>query len=225
MKRLLVIICSTLLLAGCQSHRAEEVKFSGTLELTEHSLGAKTGGRLVKLEVYEGSIVKAGQILGVLDRYQQTKRDYERLQEIYKQGGATQQELEYAALAIEDQQIVAPIDGIVLVKVREVGEVLTPGAPVVVLGDRSHLWIRIYVPQRLINRIKMDQPAELTFDGIQQKFKGHVSFVATQAEFTPRNVQTQEERITQTFAVKISLDQPPDFLRPGVAADVSLWIE
>ena len=66
----------------------------------------------------------------------------------------------------------------------------------------------------------MGQSAEIRFDGINEKFVGHVSFITPRAEITPRNVQTQEERVTQTFAVKVRLDSPVDYLRPGVAADV-----
>ena len=71
----------------------------------------------------------------------------------------------------------------------------------------------------------MDQKATLHFDGIQESFKGHISFIAHQAEFTPRNVQTPEERITQTFAVKVKIEEPPDYLRPGVSCDVTLLTE
>jgi len=123
---------------------------------------------------------------------------------------------------LEDQEVLSPADGVVLLKVREEGEVLSAGAAVVDIGDRSHLWVKIYVPEGLINRVRLDQPATLTVDGLKKTFKAHVSFIASKAEFTPRNIQTPEERITQTFAVKVTLDETPDDLRPGVAADVKL---
>ena len=88
------------------------------------------------------------------------------------------------------------------------------------VGDRAQLWVRVFVPEGLINRVRLNQPATLRFDGIRHDFKGHVSFIAPKAEFTPRNVQTPEERVTQTFAIKVVLDEPESFLRPGVAADV-----
>jgi HlyD family secretion protein len=109
----------------------------------------------------------------------------------------------------------------VLVKVREVGETLPAGAPGVVVGDRNDMWVKIYVPEGMINQIVMGQSAAVTFDGLKESFQGHVSFVAPKAEFTPRNIQTPEERATQTFAVKITLDQPPAFLRPGIAGTYS----
>ena len=208
---------------GCgQTHNHDEFKFSGTLELTEHSLGAHASGRLASLFVDEGQSVKKGQLLATLDRFEQVKKDYDRAAVLFKEGGVTAQDLEYAQLALEDQEIISPVDGVVLVKVHEVGEMISAGAAVVVVGDRSSLWVRIFVPEGKINKIRMNQSAALHFDGMKETFQGYVSFIASEAEFTPRNVQTAEERITQTFAVKIILDHPPEFLRPGVAADITL---
>ena len=162
--------------------------------------------------------------MATLDRYEQAKRDYDRVENLFKQGGATQQELEYAALTLDDEQVISPVNGVVLVKVHEMGETVSGGTPIVVIGDRSSLWVRIFVPEGLVNKIHINQPATLKFDGLKQTFQGHVSFIAPQAEFTPRNVQTQEERVTQMFAMKVALDHPPDFLRPGVATDVEMGI-
>jgi HlyD family secretion protein len=80
--------------------------------------------------------------------------------------------------------------------------------------------VRVYVPEGVINRISMNQAATVKFDGMKDRFNGRVIFVAPKAEFTPRNVQTPEERVTQTFAVKVRVEDPELFLRPGVAADV-----
>ena len=218
-KRILLLIL--FFAAGCaRSENSSTLKFSGTLEMTEHSLGAKAVGRLISLSVDEGDEVKQGQLIAALDRFDQTEKDLKRVEQLLAQGGASQQDLEYARLAMDDQRVVSPMDGIVLVKVREVGETLGAGAAVVVVGDRKNLWVRIFVPEGIINKIKMNQTAVLHFDGLEQTFHGHVSFIAPRAEFTPRNVQTSEERITQTFAVKVTLTDPPTFLRPGVACDV-----
>ena len=208
------------LMLGCGDFKAQKLKFSGTLEFTEHVLGSKVAGRIASMAVEEGDKVKSGQPLATLDRYEQLKKDYERSLNLFQQGGATQQSLEFASLALDDQQVVSPVDGIVLVKVHELGETVQAGSAVVVVGDRSKLWVKIFVPEGLINTIQIGQPVKLSFDGLKESFKGHVGFIAYQAEFTPRNVQTPEERITQAFAVKIILDDAPSNLRPGVAADV-----
>lgn len=220
-RKLFYMTVLILLLAGCDGRgNGRSVKFSGTLELTEHSLGAQAPGRLATLLVEEGSEVSPGQLLATLDRFDQAQKDFERAKALFQKGGATQQAVEYAQLNVDDQKISSPVKGVVLVKVREVGEVLAGGATVLVIGDRQDLWVRIYVPEGIINQVKMNEPATVSFDGLGQTFPGRVSFIASQAEFTPRNVQTAEERVTQTFAVKVRLVDPPVYLRPGVAADV-----
>jgi multidrug resistance efflux pump len=213
----------TLALVGCDRLTgSRQMTFSGTLELNEHALGAKSSGRLASMTVDEGSMVQKGQLLATLDRYDQAKKDFDRTSELLKQGGVNQQALEYAGLALDDQQIVSPVDGVVLVRVHDLGEVVNAGSPVLVVGDRSQFWVKIYVPEGAVNRLHMNDPAQLKFDGIAQTFNGHISFIASKAEFTPRNIQTVEERVTQTFAVKVTLDNPPEFLRPGVACDVHI---
>ncbi len=226
MMRSIVIIFVLIVSAGCGFwNSASKETFSGTIEITEHVLGAKVPGRIVALNVDEGSAVKKGDVLATLDRYAQLKKDYERSTELLKAGGANQQEVEYAQLALDDQLIVAPVNGVVLVKVHDAGEIVGAGSAVVVVGDNSRYWIRIFVPQRIINRVALGSKATLKLDGLSQQFNGHVSFISSRAEFTPRNVQTAEERIVQTFAVKIDIDNPPEFLRPGVACDVTIEMD
>ena len=190
--------------------------------MTEHSVGTRAAGRLHTLLVDEGSTVAAGQWLGTMDRIDQARRDYERARSLYEHGGASLQTVEQAGLAVEDQQILSPVAGVVLLKIHEPGEIVLAGGAVVVIGEYGKLWVRIYVPEGFINRVAVGAPATLRFDGLPHAIQGHVSFVAPKAEFTPRNVQTPEERITQTFAVKVALDEVILGLHPGVAADVTL---
>lgn len=201
--------------------RWHQETFSGTLELTEYSVGTRAAGRLTSVKVEEGSQVKAGEMIATLDRYDQAKKDYDRIESLLKSGGSTEQTVEHAQLDLEDQAVTSPIDGVVLVKIHQVGEVVAAGNPVATIGDDRHLWIRIFVPEGLINRVHLNQPANIHFDGLKKEFKGHVIFIAPKAEFTPRNIQTKEERITQTFSVKIALDSIEE-LHPGVNADVTL---
>jgi membrane fusion protein YbhG len=196
--------------------------YTGTLEFTEHGVGARVAGRLSTLQVDEGDEVKNSQLIATLERYDQNKKDYERLSQLSQQGGATRQAVEQAELSLQDQQILSPVEGVILTKVHESGEVVAAGDPVVVIGDRKKIWVKIFVPEGMISRVKMNQAADLKFDGLEKHFKGHVSYVSPKAEFTPRNVQTEEERVTQTFAVKVQLDEVEPFLRPGVTAEVSL---
>ncbi len=211
-----------LFLSSCTVHSKDELTLSGTLEVTEHALGAPVGGRLQELFVDEGQMVKRGELLATLDRYAQTKKNYERTLQIFKDGGATQQAVENAELAYKDQSIVAPVDGVVLLKVHEIGEVVSPGAAVLQIGEINKLWIRVFVPEGVINHVSLNQAARIKFDGLEGTFKGHIDFISPKAEFTPRNVQTPEERVTQTFAIKVVVDDVVPNLRPGVSADVIL---
>lgn len=217
---MLMTLILTVMFTGCGDTPLSKQTFSGTLELTEHQLGPKSSGKVATLSVDEGSLVKAGDMIATLDRYEQTKKDYQRAKKSYQQGGLNLQALEYAKLAMEDQQVVAPIDGVILLKVHEVGESITAGAPVVVLGDLKDQWVKIYVPEGIVNQIQMGAKAVLTFDGLGKQYNGHVRYIATKAEFTPRNVQTPEERVTQAFALKIALDEPDQKAHTGVAVDV-----
>ena len=198
----------------------KQMTFSGTMEMTEHVLGVKAAGRLATLSVKEGDRVAKGQLLATFDRFEQNKKDYARLGVIYQHGGANQQSLENARLGMEDQEILSPLDGVVLVKSAEIGEIIPAGGGVVVIGDPSDQWVKIFVSEDLMHQLSIGQLASITVDGGNKAYKGHVSFIADKAEFTPRNVQTPEERVTQTFAVKIAVDDADKNLHPGVAADV-----
>ena len=209
-------------MSGCSEKKDfKQITFSGTMEMTEHILGVKAAGRLTTLNIKEGDIVKKDQLLATFDRYVQDKKDYGRLEALYHNGGANQQSLENAKLLMEDQQVISPIDGVVLVKNAETGEIIPAGGSVVVIGDPKDEWVKIFVPEDLMHHLSIDQKATVAVDGDDDvAYQGHVSFIADKAEFTPRNVQTPEERVTQTFAVKVSIDNADQYLHAGVAADV-----
>jgi len=210
-----------MLMGGCSEKKDfKHMTFSGTMEMTEHVLGVKVAGRLTTLGVKEGDMVRRGQLLATFDRFEQDKKDYARLAVIYQNGGADQQSLENAQLAMEDQQVISPLDGIVLVKSAETGEIIPAGGGVLVIGDPSDQWVKIFVSEDLMHQLSIGQTAVIAVDGSDKTYKGHVSFIADKAQFTPRNVQTPEERVTQTFAVKIAVDDADKDLHAGVAAEV-----
>jgi len=210
--------------AACGVLGGRTIMLSGTLEMTEHSLGARVAGRIARMRVDEGSRVKKGALIAALDRFDQTLRDYERIRRQYEKGGASRQALELARLDHEDQQVTSPVEGIVLVKVLDSGEVAQAGGTVAVIGETADRWVRVYVPEGFINRIALGAPARVRFDGLRKSYKGRVSTISPRAEFTPRNVQTPEERVTQTFAVKVRLEDPDAPSYAGVSADVTLKV-
>ncbi len=216
------IIIGMIVFMSCRNFLAAHKPFSGTLEMDEHSIGARVTGRVTELSFEEGQAVKAGELLATFERYDEAKRDYERAQKLFAVGGASDHDLENAKLAFEDQQVLSPVDGVILTKVRQKGEIAAAGSAVAVVGNNQKFWVRIYIPEGKINQVSLGQAASVKLDGVSRHFPAHVTYISTQAEFTPRNVQSEEERVTQTFAVKVTLDQPDPLLHAGVAADVRL---
>lgn len=131
-----------------------------------------------------------------------------------------------AALAIYDVQLAryaltAPVAGTVLVRSGEPGEMATPGASLIVLSDLSRLEITVYVAEDRYGAIRLGQSATVTVDSYPgETFIAHVSHIADQAEFTPRNVQTVTGRKTTVFAIKLSIENQAGKLKPGMPADV-----
>lgn len=117
----------------------------------------------------------------------------------------------------------APSDGIISSRVIEAGEIAAPGAPLLTIADLSEVTLTVYVPETQIGRVRLGQEAVATVDSYPgQGFVGQVIHIADQAEFTPRNVQTKEERANTVFAVKIALPNPEQRLKPGMPADALL---
>jgi HlyD family secretion protein len=134
-----------------------------------------------------------------------------------------------AAVAQVDAQltnatIVAPMDGVVTLRHREPGETVQPGLPVLTVMDPTDRWVRIYVPEARLGEVSLGQAARIRADTFRDReYDGRVVFISRRAEFTPRNVQTREERVKLVYAVRVQVLGDPGFeLKPGVPADVRL---
>jgi HlyD family secretion protein len=125
---------------------------------------------------------------------------------------------------LENAVIRAPFAGVVSVRHREPGETVGAGMPVLTVQNPGDRWVRIYVREDQVGRVALNQPAEITADAYPDRtYPGRVSFIASEAEFTPRNVQTAEERVKLVYAVKVTITgDPRRELKPGVPADVRL---
>lgn len=126
--------------------------------------------------------------------------------------------------ALANTIILGPFDATVTVRHREPGEIVAPGAAVLTLMNAADRWVRIYVPEDRIGAVRMGMPAAITSDTYPDKtYPGEVVFIASQAEFTPKSVQTTEERVRLVYAVKVRIKTDPDLeLKPGMPADVRL---
>ena len=131
-----------------------------------------------------------------------------------------------ARARLADTRIEAPMDGVVLRKNLEAGATASPGTAIVTLVDPSDLWVRVYIAETDLGRVKIGQAARITVDAFPgQPFEGRVTEVASAAEFTPRNVQTQKERVNLVFRVKVAIVNPDGRLKPGMPADAVIATE
>jgi len=117
----------------------------------------------------------------------------------------------------------APFSGVIQVRQAELGEVMVPGTPAVTLADLDHVWLRAYINETNIGKIRYDQPATVTTDTYPGKtYKGRVSFISSNAEFTPKSVETHAERVTLVYRIRIDIYNPTHELVPGMPADATL---
>jgi HlyD family secretion protein len=117
----------------------------------------------------------------------------------------------------------APFAGVVTVRQAELGEVVSPGSPVITLSDLDHIWLRAYVAETDLGRIHWGQEATITTDTYPGKqYHGRISFISPDAEFTPKSVQTYKERVTLVYRIKIDIDNPNHELKPGMPADTRI---
>jgi multidrug resistance efflux pump len=136
---------------------------------------------------------------------------------------AAEATLQAVQLQIDDLAIRAPSRSIVEAIELEPGDLVAANAPAISLIEMDELWVRAYVPEDELD-LRIGQPVAVTVDSYPDRiFAGRVSFIARQGEFTPRNVQTPQERSEQVFRIKVMLPKDVDLLRPGMIADV--WLE
>lgn len=133
------------------------------------------------------------------------------------------QSVKGAELTLSKLTIKSPAGGQILYKHVELGQVVNPGTTLVTILDPNDLWLKIYIPEAKLNQVKVGGTAIISVDSYpDKKFKGKVQYISDQAEFTPKNVQTKEERTTTVYAVKISVTEGKDQLKAGMPADVTL---
>jgi HlyD family secretion protein len=150
------------------------------------------------------------------------------------QAGATGEEIAIAEAQVEQAQaaldsltvlrdkqiVVAPVGGLVLELSIHEGELAAPGGTMLELGDLDHVTLTVYVPEDKLGQVRIGQRVEVRVDSFPDRpFTGRVVAIADEAEFTPRNVQTQEERVNMVFAVDVRIPNPDHALKPGVPAD------
>ena len=124
---------------------------------------------------------------------------------------------------MSELEVKAPADAFVEVMQVRPGDMIAPNAPVATLVEVDRLWVRVYVPEPELGHVQLGKEVSVTVDTFgDEPFNGHIEQISTRGEFTPRNVQTREERTHQVFSVRVRMDNGAKRLRAGMAADVTI---
>jgi HlyD family secretion protein len=127
--------------------------------------------------------------------------------------------------SVRDANVISPISGIVTQKLVDAGEIVARGTPLVVITDLDHAWANLFVPEPMIPRVAIGQAATVVTDAGGQGLEGKVTFVSPRAEFTPRNVQTAEERSKLVYRIKVTVDNSAGILKLGMPVDAELKLQ
>lgn len=131
-----------------------------------------------------------------------------------------QENLKLAQITLGYTTLYAPFSGVILVRDAELGEAVLPGTPVFTLADLDHLWLRGYINETDLGRVRFGQPVVIETDSYPgHKYAGRISLISENAEFTPKSVETHAERVTLVYRIRIDIDNPSHELKPGMPAD------
>jgi len=214
-----------------------------TLAVDEGST-LKSGDLIAKIDVPEAEAAlknaKAAES-AASSRYENLNTDFERTSALFEEGLVSNQQydnaktlrdgskdayiqaqaaVESAMVAIDNATITAPVDGTVLVRAVRAGELVSAGSTIVTLGDLKTLELKIYVGEKEVGKIDLGDKVMISVDSFPREiFYGTVKYISSKAEFTPKNIQTKEERVNQMFEVKVNIVNADLKLKPGMPAD------
>lgn len=239
-KKTVAILCFGLVIIAAVGVRKlmfeKPFLYAATLETTKVYVASKVTSDIVSLPVYEGDEVKAGQEIAELscDTYKvlarQIDNDFERAAALVKKGHVSQADYDVAErnkrdndLKLEWCHIKAPLNGIVITKYKEIGEIADAGESIVSVVNPYDVWAYFYVPHNEIYRLKVGQKitAVLPEDN-NRKFIGRIIKISEEAEFTPKNVQTRDERTRLVYGVKVQFENADLTLKSGMTLESSL---
>jgi HlyD family secretion protein len=211
-------------------------RYAGTVEATEVSLSPRIPAAIESVSVSEGDVVKKGQSLLTLDcssyklAADLAARDFARTERLFKEGSSPQEAYDRSrnkrddtALQVSWCSIASPIDGTVLARLHEPGEWAATGTKILTLADLGAVFAYFYVPQTALFKLKPGQDVDvfLPETGAAAR-KGRIAFIRPEAEFTPKNVQTREERTRLVYGVKVLLENADVALKPGMPVEAAL---
>ncbi|MCX5707122.1 MAG: efflux RND transporter periplasmic adaptor subunit [Candidatus Omnitrophica bacterium] len=218
--------------------------------LTDEGFVVKVGDLVAKLKTDELSKIRDnadGDLRATEHEYALAKIDYERSENLLKAGAVTTQSrdaaktkadslradidklkasLDLAQTRLDFTSLASPINGYILVKSSLAGEVVQIGTPVFTAVDLNNVWVTAYINEKDLGKIKLNQEAVIKTDTYSdKKYKGRISFISSEAEFTPKFIQTTEERVKYVYRIKVKADNSSLDLKPGMPADAYIMVE
>lgn len=236
-KRLLAVpVALILAYAGWSALKSRDFRYAGTVEATEVALSPRISSTISTVTVQEGDSVARGQRLVSLAcedlklAADLSERDFVRAERLYKDGATPLEAFDRAKNKRDDAALKwswcgvdSPIDGTVLSRLKEPGEWASPGTKLLVLADLGSVYAFVFVPQTELYRLKPGLSVEAFLpEAGDAPRQARVAFVRAQAEFTPKNVQTRQERTRLVYGVKVALDNRDGVLKPGMPVEVRL---
>ena len=226
-------------------------RVAGQIEelLADEGVVIKTGDIVARLKKDELSQTKAGAYAALKAeeyKYKLSKVDYIRAENLFQAGAISARERDVAktqadadkanvkqlraSLGLADTKLgwtdlAAPLNGYILTKSAEQGEVVQAGAPVFTAIDLDDIWVTAYINEKDLGRVKLNQKAYVKTDSSHKKYSGWVSFISQQTEFTPKYIQTTEERVKYVYRIKVRVDNSSLDLKPGMPADAYIVLK
>lgn len=213
---------------------AKDIKLAGHIEVTETDLAFQVPGRIETVSVEPGEEVKAGQVVAKIDDKvfrQELNAAEGRLEAVdaapprpkklkdaeLRQARAA---VELARLRLSYATLKSPVNGLVLARSANPGELAAVGTTIITLGDLENVWFEGYLPERDLGKVSYGQKAAITTDSFPgEKYSGTVSYISAKAEFTPKSVETYRERLTMVYRLRIKLPNPQRVLKVGMPAE------
>ncbi|KYG69866.1 secretion protein HlyD [Bdellovibrio bacteriovorus] len=210
-----------------------EFAYAGTVEVTKVDIPARVSSVIEEFQVREGQIVDKGQQVVKLAcediriSYRLIKSSYDRSNSLFRSGGISREAYDHVKNKMDDVSlrqgwcdIASPLKGTVLTTYFEPGEMVSPGAKLLTVGNLEEVYAYFYLPHDEISKLKLEQKVRAQVPELDDKsFEGVISYINPEAEFTPKNVQTRDERTRLVYAVKIYFNNPEGILKPGMTLE------
>lgn len=230
----IVIVVTVVAIKYLVAHRP--FYYAGTLETTKVVISSRVASDISDVYVIEGDNVSVGQPLVELscDVYKilatQIDRDFERASQLQSRGHLADSEYDALVRTKRDNdlklqwcRVLSPINGMVITRFREVGEVVAPGTPLISVSNPYDIWAYFYVPYGMLHKLRVGQNViGVLPEADNMQFRGRIIKISEVAEFTPKNVQTRDERTRLVYGVKVQFENPDLILKSGMTIESTL---